>query len=171
VDLLVGGPECTHFSSARGGKPVTEQKRASPWHVVDWVQKTRPDHILIENVPELESWGPVDDDGQPTRNGETFDAWINALHSLGYSMDWDVLNAADYGDATKRRRLFIVGQREGRASFPEPSHSENAVEGTDPGGRRRGRRPLEPRRLDLGALPAAVEQHDAAHRRGAPPAL
>ena len=132
VDLLVGGPECTHFSSARGGKPVNEQKRASPWHVVDWVQKTQPDHILIENVPELESWGPVDEDGKPTRNGETFDAWINALHSLGYSMDWDTLNAADYGDATKRRRLFIVGQREGRASFPAPTHSEDGTGDTEP---------------------------------------
>lgn len=132
VDLLVGGPECTHFSSARGGKPVNEQKRASPWHVVDWVQKTNPSHLIIENVPELESWGPVDEDGQPSRNGETFDAWINALHSLGYSMDWKVLNAANYGDATKRRRLFIVGQRDGRATFPDPTHSETGVDGTKP---------------------------------------
>ncbi|MWG36222.1 DNA cytosine methyltransferase [Halomarina oriensis] len=132
VDLLVGGPECTHFSSARGGKPVNEQKRASPWHVVDWVQKTRPKHLIIENVPELESWGPVDEDGKPSRNGETFEAWINALHSLGYSMDWDVLNAADYGDATKRRRLFIVGQRNGRATFPTPTHSKTPDEDTAP---------------------------------------
>ena len=126
VDLLVAGPECTHFSSARGGKPVNEQRRASPWHVVDWVQKTRPDSLLVENVPELKSWGPIDDDGQPTRNGETFQAWIDAMHSLGYSMDWDVLNAADYGDATSRRRLFVVGRRGCRATHPEPTHAEDA---------------------------------------------
>jgi DNA (cytosine-5)-methyltransferase 1 len=125
VDLLVAGPECTHFSSARGGKPVSEQRRASPWHVVDWVQKTRPTVVLVENVPELESWGPINSDGQPTRNGETFQAWIDALCSLGYSIDWDVLNAADYGDATSRRRLFVVGRRDRRATHPEPTHSNN----------------------------------------------
>jgi DNA (cytosine-5)-methyltransferase 1 len=135
VDLLVAGPECTHFSSARGGKPVNEQRRASPWHVVDWVQKTRPDSLLVENVPELKSWGPIDENGQPTRNGETFQAWIDALCSLGYSMDWDVLNAADYGDATTRRRLFVVGRRNRRATHPEPTHAE------DPDGDREPWRP------------------------------
>lgn len=131
VDLLVAGPECTHFSSARGGKPVNEQRRASPWHVVDWVQKTRPDALLVENVPELKSWGPIDEDGQPTRNGETFEAWIDALCSLGYSMDWDVLNAADYGDATSRRRLFVVGRRGQRAAHPEPTHDREGSDGRD----------------------------------------
>jgi DNA (cytosine-5)-methyltransferase 1 len=124
VDLLVAGPECTHFSSARGGKPVNEQKRASPWHVVDWIQKTQPDAVLVENVPELQSWGPIDDDGQPTRNGETFEAWVNAIHSLGYSVGWDTLNAADYGDATTRKRLFVVARRDQRASHPTPTHSD-----------------------------------------------
>jgi len=128
VDLLVAGPECTHFSNARGGKPVNEQRRASPWHVVDWVQKTQPKALLVENVPELESWGPVDEDGQPTRNGETFKAWVDALCSLGYSVDWDVLNAADYGDATSRRRLFVVGRRDRRATHPEPTHARDPDE-------------------------------------------
>ncbi len=131
VDLLVAGPECTHFSSARGGKPVNEQRRASPWHVVDWVQKTRPNALLVENVPELKSWGPIDDDGQPTRNGETFEAWTDALCSLGYSIDWDVLNAADYGDATSRRRLFVVGRRDRRATHPAPTHARNPTEDGD----------------------------------------
>lgn len=124
LDLLVAGPECTHFSSARGGKPVTEQQRASPWHVVDWVQKTRPTHVLIENVPELKSWGPIDSDGQPTRNGKTFQAWVNSIHSLGYSVDWKVLNAADYGDATSRERLFVIGRRDRKVVYPEPTHAE-----------------------------------------------
>jgi len=128
VDLLVAGPECTHFSSARGGKPVSEQRRASPWHVIDWVQKTQPDAVLVENVPELKSWGPIDDDGQPTRNGETFEAWVDVLHSLGYSVDFDVLNAADYGDATSRRRLFVVARRGGRATHPTPTHAQTATD-------------------------------------------
>ncbi|SHG78832.1 DNA cytosine methyltransferase [Halobaculum gomorrense] len=123
VDLLVAGPECTHFSSARGGKPVSEQRRASPWHVVDWIQKTQPDAVLVENVPELRSWGPIDDDGRPTRNGETFEAWVDVIHSLGYSVSHDVLNAADYGDATSRRRLFVVARRGHRATHPEPTHA------------------------------------------------
>lgn len=125
VDLLVAGPECTHFSSARGGKPVNEQKRASPWHVVDWIQKTQPDAVLVENVPELQSWGPIDDDGKPTRNGETFEAWVNAIHSLGYAVEWKTLNAADYGDATTRNRLFVVARRGNRASHPAPTHSDD----------------------------------------------
>jgi DNA (cytosine-5)-methyltransferase 1 len=53
VKILTGGPECTHFSGARGGKPVDEQKRASPWHVLDWVSKLMPEHVLLENVPEF----------------------------------------------------------------------------------------------------------------------
>ena len=128
VDVLIASPECTHFSVARGGKPVNEQKRASPWHVLDWVEKLRPENVLLENVRELKSWGPVDDDGDPTRNGEIFETWINAFHALGYSIDWRVLNAADYGDATSRERLFIMARREGRPEFPEPTHSDDDSE-------------------------------------------
>lgn len=130
IDILIAAPECTHFSVARGGKPVSEQKRASPWHVLDWVEKLRPENVLLENVRELKSWGPIDEDGSPTRNGEIFETWIDAFHALGYSVDWEVLNAADYGDPTTRKRLFVVGRRGRRASFPEPTHSEN---GTEPG--------------------------------------
>ena len=124
VDILVAGPECTHFSNARGGKPVREQQRASPWHVVDWLEKLDVATFLIENVPELESWGPVED-GQPSRNGEVFDAWINTLHALGYSVDWTTLTAADYGDPTTRERLFVIGTKGKRATFPESTHSDD----------------------------------------------
>jgi DNA (cytosine-5)-methyltransferase 1 len=124
VDILVAGPECTHFSNARGGKPVREQQRASPWHVVDWLEKLDVATFLIENVPELESWGPVED-GQPSRNGEVFDAWITTLHALGYSVDWTTLTAADYGDPTTRERLFVIGTKGKRATFPEPTHSDD----------------------------------------------
>ncbi|MFC4989137.1 DNA cytosine methyltransferase [Saliphagus infecundisoli] len=57
VDILIAAPECTHFSAARGGKPVTEQQRASPMHVLDWVGKLQPESVLLENVPEFKSWG------------------------------------------------------------------------------------------------------------------
>ncbi|MFW5903723.1 MAG: DNA cytosine methyltransferase, partial [Halolamina sp.] len=123
VDLLLAGPECTHFSNARGGKPVNEQKRMSPWHVLDWLEKLDVDAFVLENVKEIMQWGPVED-GQPTRDGTVFDAWINALNQLGYSVNWTVLNAADYGDPTSRERFFLAGSQVGQATFPDPTHSD-----------------------------------------------
>lgn len=131
VKLLAGGPECTHFSSARGGKPVDAQKRASPWHVVDWVAKLLPENVLLENVPEFKSWGPVID-GEPTRNGTFFEAWVETVRNLGYSVSWRVLNAADYGDATARKRLFIIARKDLQPEWPTPTHSANAIGDTDP---------------------------------------
>ncbi|MFA1612034.1 DNA cytosine methyltransferase [Halobellus rubicundus] len=128
IDLLVGGPECTHFSRARGGKPVSEQKRMSPWQILDWLEKLRVDAFIIENVPEIQDWGPVDDEGQPVRDGSIFDAWVNALNQLGYAVDWTELVAADYGDPTSRQRFFIIGRKHGRVTFPEPTHSDEREE-------------------------------------------
>jgi DNA (cytosine-5)-methyltransferase 1 len=81
VALLSGGPECTHFSTARGGKSVNEQKRASAWHVLNWIEKLRPEHVLLENVPEFRQWGPIED-GTPTRDGSIFDRWTGMLEML-----------------------------------------------------------------------------------------
>ncbi|MFB6071128.1 MAG: DNA cytosine methyltransferase [Halanaeroarchaeum sp.] len=127
VDLLLAGPECTHFSNARGGKPVSEQKRMSPWSVLDWLEKLDVRTFIMENVKEIQQWGPVRD-GQPTRNGEVFEAWVNALNKLGYAVDWTVLKAADYGDPTSRERFFIVGSQDHQATFPEPTHSDDDPE-------------------------------------------
>ncbi len=130
VSLLTGGPECTHFSTARGGKPVTEQKRASAWHVLDWIEKLRPDNVLLENVPEFRDWGPIVD-GEPTRDGSIFERWIGMLEALGYAVSTDddgrygvVLNAADYGDPQSRRRLFILASRTASPTPPEPTHDD-----------------------------------------------
>jgi len=127
VDLLVGGPECTHFSRARGGKPVNEQKRMSPWHILDWLEKLDVDAFVIENVPEIQQWGPVED-GQPVRDGSVFDAWVNALNQLGYAVDWTQLVAADYGDPTTRERFFIIGRQAGSVTFPAPTHSDERAD-------------------------------------------
>lgn len=135
VEILTAGPECTHFSNARGSRPVEEQPRATPWDILEWCQKLYIDNVIIENVPEFESWAPVGADGQPmkSKEGETFDAFVNALHSLGYSVDWQVLDSSEYGDATSRRRLFLICRRQGRPEFPEPTHSENGEKpGTKP---------------------------------------
>ena len=136
VTLLTGGPECTHFSTARGGKPVSEQKRASAWHVLDWIEKLRPTHVLLENVKDFRTWGPIDEEsGEPSRDGSIFERWVGMIEAFGYSVIYDdtdedygvVLNAADYGDPQSRERLFITASRDHLPTAPEPTHDD-----TDP---------------------------------------
>lgn len=130
LNVLVASPECTHHSVARGGKPVNDQSRASAWHIVRWAETLQPDNILIENVKEFETWAPLGSDGRPlkSKKGEIFKAFIAAIRSLGYTVDWRVLNAANYGDATTRKRLFIQARRGRRKiAWPEPTHSPNGV--------------------------------------------
>ena len=138
VDLLVGGPSCTHHSRARGGKPVKEQKRASGWHVLHWVELLQPDHLLIENVPEFRDWAPVVD-GQSTQDGSIFQRWVGMLEALGYSVLYDetddaygtVLNAADYGEAQSRKRLFVMASQNTRPTAPAPTHVDADPEKPD----------------------------------------
>lgn len=128
LQLLVASPECTHHSMARGGKPMSDQSRASGWHILRWAEAIRIDNILIENVREYESWGPLGANGRPlkSKRGETFRAFLDALRSLNYTVDYRILNAADYGDPTTRERLFIMARR-GRKSitWPEPTHTRD----------------------------------------------
>lgn len=135
LDLLVASPECTYFSVARGGRPVEDQLRASAWQVLRWAERLYIKSILIENVPEFAKWGPVDQGGAPIkeREGETFRALLQALRSLDYTVDHKVLTAADYGDATTRRRLFIMA-RKGKDTvvWPEPSHAKAGKGGLKP---------------------------------------
>lgn len=131
LDLLVASPECTQHSRARGGKPVSDQKRASAWCVVRWAEALQPRAILVENVREFADWGPTGaTSGRPlkSRKGELFRAWLSAIEALGYQTDHHILNAADYGDATTRERLFVVAWR-GRTPFrwPAPSHTREPV--------------------------------------------
>lgn len=126
MDLLVASPECTHHSNARGGKPMCNQSRTSPWLVMKWLQDLYVDSVLIENVPEFQQWGPLGADGRPlkSKKGHSFEAFISNLRSIGYNVEWRVLNAADYGDATVRERLFIQARR-GRNKkiyWPEKTH-------------------------------------------------
>ncbi|AEH39464.1 DNA cytosine methyltransferase [Halopiger xanaduensis] len=138
VDIFVGGPSCTHHSKARGGKPINEQKRASGWHVLHWIEHLQPETILLENVPEFRDWAPVVD-GQSTRDGSIFERWIGMLEALGYSVLYDdededygaVLNAADYGEAQSRKRLFIMASRDHRPTAPEPTHVDDAPDKPD----------------------------------------
>ncbi|MBB5351375.1 DNA (cytosine-5)-methyltransferase 1 [Haloferula luteola] len=127
LDLLWASPECTHHSIARGGKPINDQSRATAWCVVRWAEALRPPVILIENVPEFQTWGPIGSKGRPlaSKKGETFQAWLAALRSLGYKTDFRLLCAADYGDPTTRTRLFVQAVRGRRKIvWPEKTHSK-----------------------------------------------
>jgi DNA (cytosine-5)-methyltransferase 1 len=131
LDLLVASPECIHHSRARGGRPINDQSRASAWRIVEWASALRIDSLLIENVPEFLTYGPLGSNGRPlqSRKGETFHAFINALRSLGYRVEWRVLNAANYGDPTTRERLFIQANRGRRPiRWPEVTHSREGHE-------------------------------------------
>ena len=124
LHLLVASPECTFHSVARGGRPIEDQKRVPAWGVVQWVQELFVENVIIENVPEFTRWGPLGANGKPLKRrvGETYQAFLQALRSLGYQVDERVLCCADYGDATTRRRLFIVATRKGATTWPMPSH-------------------------------------------------
>lgn len=127
LDLLIASPECTHHSVARGGKPCSDQSRASAWHVLHWAERLKIDRIMIENVREFEGWGPLLENGRPDKNrkGETFRAFKAALQSLGYTVEHRVLNAADFGDATSRKRLFVQAARRGfKIAWPELTHAK-----------------------------------------------
>ena len=130
IDLLFASPECTHHSRARGGRPTTDQQRAGAWEIMTWVEFHRPSFIVIENVVEFEEWGPVGKDGRPLKSlkGKCFQSWVTAIESLGYRVEWRRLNAADFGAATSRERLFVIA-RKGRRSinWPEPTHSKSSA--------------------------------------------
>ena len=125
IDLLWASPECTHHSIARGGRPRSDQSRASPWLICKWLQELYVERVIIENVPEFLSWGPLDKNGKPIHNkkGETYKIFIAFLQSQGYTVDWKILCAADYGTPTTRKRLFIQAVK-GRKKimWPEITH-------------------------------------------------
>lgn len=123
VALGVAGPSCVHFSRSRGGRPVNDQERSHAWDVVRWARLLEPESLIIENVPEFATWGPVKEDGKPDmkRRGEFFRAFLKSLKDQGYNVDWRILCAAHYGDATTRRRLFVQARR-GRITWPDPTY-------------------------------------------------
>lgn len=122
VTALSGGPQCTHHSNARGGKPKEEQMRASAWNVLKWVEHLQPELILLENVPEFQTWASVE---SGDRDGSIFELYLEFFERFGYTVDHRVLNCADYGDPTSRRRLFIVASRNYRPTYPEPTHARD----------------------------------------------
>lgn len=124
VGLAWFSPDCTHFSRAKGTQPVKKSIRGLAWVVIRWASTVRPRVIVLENVEEFQTWGPVvDGRPDPKQMGKTFRAWLSKLASLGYDIEFRSLVAADYGTPTTRRRLFLVARRDGAALvWPEQTH-------------------------------------------------
>ena len=132
LDLLWASLECTHHSNARGGAPMNDQSRSSAYDLLRWCRELDVETVMIENVREFLTWGPLYPDDYhvvklrrrpiPERKGEFFRDFIAQLRGLGYTVEWRILNAADFGDPTSRRRLFVQAQKRKPIVWPEPTH-------------------------------------------------
>jgi len=129
VDLLWASPSCTHHSRAKGGKPRSNQLRAQPELILTWLDQLFVRRLIIENVPEFIEWGPLAKSGRPIERmkGACFIKWVEAIEARNYIVEWRIVNCADYGDATTRRRFFLKAVRRGcgRIRWPEPTHAEH----------------------------------------------
>lgn len=127
VGLMWLSPDCKHFSRAKGGKPVDKNVRGLAWIAVRWAATVHPRVIILENVPEFVTWGPLTKDSYPDRSqqGRTFNSFINALSRYGYVIDWRELKACDYGAPTIRKRFFLIARCDGNPIvWPEATHGE-----------------------------------------------
>lgn len=127
IGLAWFSPDCKHFSKAKGGKPVEKSIRGLAWVAVRWAATVSPRVIILENVEEFQTWGPLTEDGKPdpAKKGKTFRSFVRALNRHGYKVEWRELKACDYGAPTIRKRLFLIARREGRPIiWPEPTHGD-----------------------------------------------
>lgn len=132
VGLAWFSPDCKHFSKAKGGKPVEKNIRDLAWVVVQWARRVRPAVIMLENVEEFQTWGPIGDDGRPdpAHKGKTFVKWVASLRRLGYRVQWKELRASDYGAPTSRKRLFLIARRDKLPIvWPKPTHGKPGTPG------------------------------------------
>ncbi len=135
VALAWFSPDCKHFSKAKGGKPVNKKIRGLAWIVIKWAKLVKPRVIMLENVEEFETWGPLLENGMPdkTKTGFTFRRWWKQLENLGYKVELKVLRACDYGAPTSRKRLFIVARCDGQPIvWPQPTHAKDGKGGLKP---------------------------------------
>lgn len=129
VGLAWFSPDCKHFSKAKGGKPVEKNIRGLAWVATRWAAKARPRVIMLENVEEFRTWGPLvrGEDGSlypcPERKGLTFRRWVRELQRFGYRVEHEELRASDYGTPTSRKRLFLIARCDGLPIvWREPTH-------------------------------------------------
>jgi DNA (cytosine-5)-methyltransferase 1 len=127
VGLAWFSPDCKHFSKAKGGKPKSKKIRGLAWVMVRWAKLVRPRVMMLENVEEFQTWGPLLTDGSacPKRKGETFRRFVVQLVRLGYKVEWRELRACDHGTPTIRKRLFLIARCDGKPIvWPEPTHAD-----------------------------------------------
>lgn len=145
LDFLMASPTCSTFSRAKGGRPISWDQRygrMTPRQVERWCRELKPEVLLVENVPEFVQWGPLmraldkkgeqlrDEEGRPLwkpnpkHKAKLFRAWIKRLERMGYRCEWRILNCANYGDATTRKRFFLIGRKDKQPIvWPEETHA------------------------------------------------
>lgn len=126
VALAWFSPDCKHFSKAKGGKPKDKKIRGLAWVALRWAAKVRPRVIMLENVEEFKTWGPLNRGHHPIKAkiGETFRKFVEQLEGLGYAVQFRELIAADYGAPTTRKRFFMIARRDGKPIvWPLPTHA------------------------------------------------
>lgn len=125
--VLWASLECTNFSKAKGGMPRDADSRTLAEHLFRYIEALRPDYIQIENVEEFMSWGDMDENGHPISKdkGNSYVRWVNNVCKHGYYFDWRILNAADYGAYTSRKRFFGQFALHGLPiAFPKATHAK-----------------------------------------------
>ena len=126
VGLAWFSPDCKHFSKAKGGKPKDKFIRGLAWVACRWAGLVRPRVIMLENVEEFKTWGPLNRGHHPikSKQGKTFEKFVKQLTDLGYEVQFKELVAADYGAPTMRKRFFMVARCDGRPIvWPKPTHA------------------------------------------------
>lgn len=125
VGLAWFSPDCKHFSKAKGGKPKDKNIRGLAWVACRWAGLVRPRVIMLENVEEFKTWGPLNRSHRPikSKTGKTYQKFIKQLQELGYEVQTKELVAADYGAPTMRKRFFLIARCDGvPIMWPEPTH-------------------------------------------------
>ena len=126
VGLAWFSPDCKHFSKAKGGKPKDKNIRGLAWVALRWAGRVRPRVIMLENVEEFKTWGPLNRNHRPikAKQGITYRKFISQLENLGYTVESRELVAADYGAPTMRKRFFLIARCDGKPIiWPEPTHA------------------------------------------------
>ncbi|MCT8138625.1 DNA cytosine methyltransferase [Anaerobacillus sp. CMMVII] len=127
VGLAWFSPDCKHFSKAKGGKPKSNNIRGLAWIAVKWAIAVKPRVIMLENVEEFKTWGPLNEEGYPVEKskGITFQSFVKSLESLGYEVSFKELKACDYGAPTTRKRFFMIARCDGKEIiWPKPTHAD-----------------------------------------------
>ena len=136
VALMWASPDCTHFSKAKGEKPLSNKIRMLPMAVVKHVKAITPDVVIMENVEEIRQWGPLSKKGRPikSKKGKSYQNFMKKMYLAGYTkIETRVLVAADYGAPTTRKRWYAIFRRDGKdIIWPEQTHSKNGVNGLKP---------------------------------------